>query len=121
MEVSSGVNILITQTEPQNSGKMVLLDKLLPKLKERDSRVLIFSQDRAHRIGQKKEVQMFRFCTEEGCTVDVTVRTQIQSEAMQSGLAMQHLGDLLLELGRTMPTLHIGESPVDGIAPKVGC
>ncbi|XP_074339857.1 putative chromatin-remodeling complex ATPase chain [Apium graveolens] len=130
-----------------NSGKMVLLDKLLPKLKERDSRVLIFSQmtrlldiledylmyrgylycridgntggddrdasidafnkpgsekfvfllstragglginlatadivilydsdwnpqvdlqaqDRAHRIGQKKEVQVFRFCTE---------------------------------------------------------
>ncbi|KAH0849863.1 hypothetical protein HID58_096019 [Brassica napus] len=27
-----------------NAGKMVLLDKLLPKLKERDSRVLIFSQ-----------------------------------------------------------------------------
>jgi len=25
-------------------GKVVLLDKLLPKLKERDSRVLIFSQ-----------------------------------------------------------------------------
>ncbi|XP_063940291.1 ISWI chromatin-remodeling complex ATPase CHR11-like [Daucus carota subsp. sativus] len=131
----------------KNSGKMVLLDKLLPKLKERDSRVLIFSQmtrlldiledylmyrgylycridgntggddrdasvdafnkpgsekfvfllstragglginlatadivilydsdwnpqvdlqaqDRAHRIGQKKEVQVFRFCTE---------------------------------------------------------
>ncbi|CAN7067800.1 unnamed protein product [Brassica rapa subsp. trilocularis] len=130
-----------------NSGKMILLDKLLPKLKERDSRVLIFSQmtrlldiledymlyrgyqycridgntggderdasieaynkpgsekfvfllstragglginlatadivilydsdwnpqvdlqaqDRAHRIGQKKEVQVFRFCTE---------------------------------------------------------
>lgn len=130
-----------------NAGKMVLLDKLLPKLKERGSRVLIFSQmtrlldiledylmyrghqycridgntggedrdasievfnkpgsekfvfllstragglginlatadivilydsdwnpqvdlqaqDRAHRIGQKKEVQVFRFCTE---------------------------------------------------------
>ncbi|KAF8392550.1 hypothetical protein HHK36_022895 [Tetracentron sinense] len=130
-----------------NAGKIVLLDKLLPKLKERDSRVLIFSQmtrlldiledylvfrgyqycridgntggedrdnyieafnepgsekfifllstragglginlatadvviiydsdwnpqvdlqaqDRAHRIGQKKEVQVFRFCTE---------------------------------------------------------
>lgn len=28
----------------ENSGKMVLLDKLLTKLKERDSRVLIFSQ-----------------------------------------------------------------------------
>lgn len=131
----------------ENAGKMVLLDKLLPKLKERGSRVLIFSQmtrlldiledylmyrghqycridgntggedrdasietfnkpgsekfafllstragglginlatadivilydsdwnpqvdlqaqDRAHRIGQKKEVQVFRFCTE---------------------------------------------------------
>eukprot|EP00850_Spirogloea_muscicola_P003093 SM000012S25355 [mRNA] locus=s12:642329:650370:+ [translate_table: standard] len=131
----------------ENAGKMVLLDKLLPKLKLRDSRVLIFSQmtrlldiledyllyrnylycridgntggderesaieafnredsdrfvfllstragglginlatadvvviydsdwnpqvdlqamDRAHRIGQKKEVQVFRFCTE---------------------------------------------------------
>ncbi|KAL6517182.1 ISWI chromatin-remodeling complex ATPase chr11 [Orobanche hederae] len=131
----------------ENAGKLVLLDKLLPKLKERDSRVLIFSQmtrlldiledylmfrryyycridgntggddrdasieafnkpgsekfvfllstragglginlatadvvilydsdwnpqvdlqaqDRAHRIGQKKEVQVFRFCTE---------------------------------------------------------
>ncbi|KAI6668138.1 hypothetical protein NL676_028602 [Syzygium grande] len=99
-----------------NAGKMVLSDKLLPKLKERDSRVLIFSQmtrlldiledylmfrgylccridgntsgeerdasidafnkpgsekfvdlqaqDRAHIIGQKKEVQVFRFCTE---------------------------------------------------------
>ncbi|EPS67289.1 hypothetical protein M569_07487, partial [Genlisea aurea] len=130
-----------------SAGKMILLDKLLPKLKERDSRVLIFSQmtrlldiledyltyrrysycridgntngedrdssiesfnqpgsekfvfllstragglginlatadvviiydsdwnpqadlqaqDRAHRIGQKKEVQVFRFCTE---------------------------------------------------------
>ncbi|TVU17812.1 hypothetical protein EJB05_33869, partial [Eragrostis curvula] len=131
----------------ENAGKMILLDKLLPKLKERDSRVLIFSQmtrlldiledylmyrgyqycridgntsgedrdasieafnrpgsdkfifllstragglginlatadvvilydsdwnpqvdvqaqDRVHRIGQKKEVQVFRFCTE---------------------------------------------------------
>lgn len=28
----------------ENSGKLVLLDKLLPRLKERDSRVLIFSQ-----------------------------------------------------------------------------
>jgi len=28
----------------ENSGKLLLLDKLLPKLKERQSRVLIFSQ-----------------------------------------------------------------------------
>ncbi|XP_039114960.1 probable chromatin-remodeling complex ATPase chain [Dioscorea cayenensis subsp. rotundata] len=138
---TSGEHLITT------AGKMVLLDKLLPKLKERDSRVLIFSQmtrlldiledylmfrgylycridgntdgedrdtsieafnqpgsdkfifllstragglginlasadvvilydsdwnpqvdlqaqDRAHRIGQKKEVQVFRFCTE---------------------------------------------------------
>ncbi|KAI3710848.1 hypothetical protein L2E82_40642 [Cichorium intybus] len=49
---------------------------------------------------------------EESCT-DLTVRTQIQSEAMQSGLAMQHLGALLLELGRTMLTLRIGQSPAE--------
>ncbi|KAH0895930.1 hypothetical protein HID58_045498 [Brassica napus] len=138
-------------------GKMVLLDKLLPKLKERDSRVLIFSQmtrlldiledylmyrgyqycridgntggderdasieaynkpgsekfvfllstragglginlatadivilydsdwnpqvdlqaqDRAHRIGQKKEVQVFRFCTENAIEAKVIER-----------------------------------------------
>ena len=28
----------------ENSGKLVLLDKLLPKLQQRGSRVLIFSQ-----------------------------------------------------------------------------
>ncbi|CAH1415400.1 unnamed protein product [Lactuca virosa] len=50
---------------------------------------------------------------EEGCTDDVTMRTQIQSQAMQYGLAMQHLGALLLELGPTMLTLHIGESPAE--------
>ncbi|KAJ4886085.1 putative chromatin-remodeling complex ATPase chain [Raphanus sativus] len=66
-----------------NAGKMVLLDKLLPKLKERglginlatadvlilyasdwNPQVDLQAQDRAHRIGQKKEVQVFRFCTE---------------------------------------------------------
>ncbi|XP_010420638.1 PREDICTED: ISWI chromatin-remodeling complex ATPase CHR17-like [Camelina sativa] len=140
-----------------NAGKMVLLDKLLPKLKDRDSRVLIFSQmtrlldiledylmyrgyqycridgntggddrdasieaynkpgsekfvfllstragglginlatadvvilydsdwnpqvdlqaqDRAHRIGQKKEVQVFRFCTENAIEAKVIER-----------------------------------------------
>ncbi|KVH95409.1 Ubiquitin [Cynara cardunculus var. scolymus] len=51
-----------------------------------------------------------RLDEEESCT-DLTVRTQIQSEVMQSGLAMQHLGALLLELGRTMLSLRIGQSP----------
>ncbi|XP_076897623.1 ubiquitin-like domain-containing protein CIP73 isoform X3 [Bidens hawaiensis] len=49
---------------------------------------------------------------EENCT-DPTVRAQIQSEAMQSGLAMLHLGSLLLELGRTMMNLRIGQSPAE--------
>ncbi|PWA96330.1 ubiquitin [Artemisia annua] len=48
---------------------------------------------------------------EEPTCTDPTVRAQIQSEAMQSGLAMQHLGALLLELGRTMLTLRVGQSP----------
>ncbi|KVI02047.1 hypothetical protein Ccrd_019670, partial [Cynara cardunculus var. scolymus] len=47
---------------------------------------------------------------EEEHTTNVTVRTQIQTEAMQSGIAMQHLGALLLELGHTMLTLRIGRS-----------
>ncbi|KAL8200899.1 hypothetical protein R6Q57_012238 [Mikania cordata] len=50
---------------------------------------------------------------EEENITDPTVRTQIQSEAMQSGLAMQHLGALLLELGRTMLTLRVGQSPAE--------
>ncbi|KAI3721301.1 hypothetical protein L2E82_32309 [Cichorium intybus] len=53
-----------------------------------------------------------RLDEEKGLT-DVTVRTQIQSEAMQCGLAMQHLGALLLELGRTMLTLRVGQSPAE--------
>ena len=36
----------------ENSGKMVLLDRLLPKLKERGSRVLIFSQVRGRGRGR---------------------------------------------------------------------
>ncbi|KAJ0427423.1 putative Ubiquitin-like domain-containing protein [Helianthus annuus] len=50
---------------------------------------------------------------EEESITDPTIRTQIQSEAMQAGLAMQHLGALLLELGRTMLTLRIGQSPAE--------
>jgi hypothetical protein len=29
-----------------------------------DARCIVQAMDRAHRIGQKKEVQVFRFCTE---------------------------------------------------------
>ncbi|KAK6256961.1 hypothetical protein QUC31_000420 [Theobroma cacao] len=44
---------------------------------------------------------------------DPTVRGQIQTESVQVGLAMQHLGALLLELGRTILTLRMGHSPAE--------
>ncbi|XWS25981.1 hypothetical protein CRYUN_Cryun27aG0114300 [Craigia yunnanensis] len=44
---------------------------------------------------------------------DPTVRRQIQTESVQAGLAMQHLGSLLLELGRTILTLRMGHSPAE--------
>jgi hypothetical protein len=48
----------------------------------------------------------------EGTSADLGVRGQIQSESVQIGIAMQHLGALLLELGRTMLTLRMGQSSV---------
>ncbi|XP_058220598.1 ubiquitin-like domain-containing protein CIP73 [Rhododendron vialii] len=50
---------------------------------------------------------------QEGSSMDPTVRGQIQTESMQVGSAMQHLGSLLLELGRTILTLRIGQSPAE--------
>ncbi|XP_034695174.1 ubiquitin-like domain-containing protein CIP73 isoform X2 [Vitis riparia] len=48
---------------------------------------------------------------QEGASTDPTIRGEIQTEALQVGLAMQHLGVLLLELGRTILTLRMGQSP----------
>ncbi|XP_056177115.1 ubiquitin-like domain-containing protein CIP73 isoform X3 [Syzygium oleosum] len=48
---------------------------------------------------------------QEGGSSDPSVRGQIQAEASQTGMAMQHLGALFLELGRTMLTLRMGQSP----------
>ncbi|KAL2503880.1 Ubiquitin-like superfamily protein [Abeliophyllum distichum] len=50
---------------------------------------------------------------QDGGSTDTTVRGQIHSESMQLGIAMQHLGALLLELGRTILTLHMGQSPAE--------
>lgn len=50
---------------------------------------------------------------QEGSSSDPTIRGQIQTESMQLGLAMQHLGALLLELGRTILTLRMGQSPAE--------
>ncbi|CAN7091232.1 unnamed protein product [Brassica rapa subsp. narinosa] len=47
---------------------------------------------------------------QDGSSSDPALRAQIQSEAVQVGLAMQHLGALLLELGRTLLTLRMGQS-----------
>ncbi|XP_027149385.1 ubiquitin-like domain-containing protein CIP73 isoform X1 [Coffea eugenioides] len=44
---------------------------------------------------------------------DPTIRGQIQTESAQVGLAMQHIGALLLEIGRTMLTLRMGQSPAE--------
>ncbi|KAK4434666.1 Ubiquitin-like domain-containing protein CIP73 [Sesamum alatum] len=48
---------------------------------------------------------------QEGASNDPAVRGQVQTEAVQLGVAMQHLGALLLELGRTILTLRLGQSP----------
>ncbi|KAM1423481.1 hypothetical protein TB2_015724 [Malus domestica] len=47
---------------------------------------------------------------QDGASSDPSVRGQIQTESIQLGLAMQHLGSLLLELGRTIWTLRMGQS-----------
>ncbi|PKI55163.1 hypothetical protein CRG98_024454 [Punica granatum] len=48
---------------------------------------------------------------QEGASSDPAIRSQIQAEASQTGIAMQHLGALFLELGRTILTLRVGQSP----------
>ncbi|KAM1223348.1 hypothetical protein ACFX2G_043334 [Malus domestica] len=52
---------------------------------------------------------------QEGVSPDPSVRGQIQTESIQLGLAMQHLGSLLLELGRTIWTLRMGQSPGEAV------
>ncbi|GMH04655.1 hypothetical protein Nepgr_006495 [Nepenthes gracilis] len=49
----------------------------------------------------------------EAGSTDPSVRSQIQTESVQAGLIMQHLGALFLELGRTMLTLRMGQSPAE--------
>lgn len=44
---------------------------------------------------------------------DVTARGELQSSALRDGILMQHLGALLLELGRSTLTVRMGSSPVE--------
>ncbi|KAM0857540.1 hypothetical protein ACQ4PT_048395 [Festuca glaucescens] len=46
----------------------------------------------------------------DAATADASIRSQIQNESAQLGVAMQHLGAMLLELGRTMMMLRMGAS-----------
>ncbi|KAJ3708258.1 hypothetical protein LUZ61_011963 [Rhynchospora tenuis] len=48
-------------------------------------------------------------------STDGPARQAIQSEAMQTGILMQHLGAMLLELGRTTMTLRMGSSPEESV------
>ncbi|KZV14949.1 hypothetical protein F511_32540 [Dorcoceras hygrometricum] len=50
---------------------------------------------------------------QEGASSDPTVRGQVQTELMRLGVAMQHLGSLFLELGRTILTLRMGQSQAE--------
>ncbi|KAL0314484.1 UNVERIFIED_CONTAM: Ubiquitin-like domain-containing protein CIP73 [Sesamum angustifolium] len=50
---------------------------------------------------------------QEGGSNDPVVRGHVQTESTQLGMAMQHLGALLLELGRTILTLRMGQSPAE--------
>ncbi|KAF3633502.1 putative alcohol dehydrogenase-like 7-like [Capsicum annuum] len=47
----------------------------------------------------------------EGESSDPALRGQVQTESVLIGQAMQHLGALLLELGRTILTFRMGQSP----------
>ncbi|KAM0833697.1 hypothetical protein ACQ4PT_064102 [Festuca glaucescens] len=46
----------------------------------------------------------------DAAAADTSIRSQIQNESAQLGVAMQHLGAMLLELGRTMMMLRMGAS-----------
>ncbi|XP_020270415.1 uncharacterized protein LOC109845540 isoform X4 [Asparagus officinalis] len=46
---------------------------------------------------------------------DPVTRMNMQSSAMRSGLLMQKLGSMLLELGRTTMTLRMGQNPAEAV------
>ncbi|CAD6245782.1 unnamed protein product [Miscanthus lutarioriparius] len=48
---------------------------------------------------------------QDGGTADASLRREIQTESVQLGISMQHLGAMFFELGRTMMMLRTGLSP----------
>ncbi|XP_058203336.1 ubiquitin-like domain-containing protein CIP73 isoform X4 [Rhododendron vialii] len=59
--------------------------------------------------------QLTRQLEDQANMTDPLARTSIQSNAMRSGVLLQNLGALLLELGRTTMTLRMGQTPGDAV------
>lgn len=59
--------------------------------------------------------QLTRQLEDQANITDPLARTSIQSNAMRSGVLLQNLGALLLELGRTTMTLRMGQTPADAV------
>lgn len=89
----------------QNSGKMLILDKLLQSMKEKGSRVLIFSQMSRvldiledyclfRRIGQTKQVYVFRFITEDS----------VEERMLERAAQKLRLDQLVIQQGRQQQT-----------------
>ncbi|KAL6661914.1 hypothetical protein ACP70R_001298 [Stipagrostis hirtigluma subsp. patula] len=49
----------------------------------------------------------------DGGSGDASIRREIQTESVQLGIAMQHMGAMFFELGRTMMMLRTGPSPAE--------
>ncbi|XP_059658186.1 ubiquitin-like domain-containing protein CIP73 isoform X2 [Cornus florida] len=59
--------------------------------------------------------QLTRQLEEHTNVTDPIARMNIQSNAARTGVLLQNLGALLLELGRTTMTLRMGQTPVDAV------
>ncbi|XP_057511164.1 ubiquitin-like domain-containing protein CIP73 isoform X2 [Actinidia eriantha] len=59
--------------------------------------------------------QLSRQLEDQANVTDPLARTSIQSNSLRSGALLQNLGALLLELGRTMMTLRMGQTPADAV------
>lgn len=57
--------------------KLILNYPIMLVMNYRNPQVDLQAQDRAHRIGQKKEVQVFRFCTEVTYVMNFSIITNI--------------------------------------------
>ncbi|XP_057467722.1 ubiquitin-like domain-containing protein CIP73 isoform X3 [Actinidia eriantha] len=59
--------------------------------------------------------QLSRQLKDQANVTDHLARTSIQSNSLRSGILLQNLGALLLELGRTIMTLRMGQTPADAV------